>query len=421
MLPNLFLFLKAISVIFSLAFWRLKLRIRASIHHWTYRAIADPKNVVVIGGSFAGFFLAKQLAQSLPTGYRAIVIEKHSHYHFTWNFPRISVIPHHTQNAFIPYPTKPSLTPDGAFSFRRGKVVRIETNKVILADGSSIRFEYLAITTGSKARYPAKLDADGKAECIKFFEERQARIKAAESIVIVGGGAAGVELAGDIKSKYPQKKMTLVHSRKQLLNSFGSDLHEVAHKTLEELGVDLCLGERVVAGLDSEEEDSKEVILQSGKRLKCDALFQCTGQRPCSDLTRDAFPSSVAPNGYITVKPTFQVKGAGNVFACGDVVDLPGPKLGRSAAMQGMFVAENIVRAIKGQPLRTYTSGIMENSIELTLGLGKNVTYLNDGSTGMCFPKKVTDLDMHAAQSWKMLDMKPFDDPGNVDDKVLLA
>jgi len=270
MLPKLFLILKAIGVIFSLTFWRLKVRIQASIHHWTYRTVADPKNVVVVGGSFAGFFLAKQLALSLPTGYRAIVIEKHSHYHFTWNFPRISVISGHTQNAFIPYPTQPSLAPSGAYLFRQGEVIKIETNKVILADGSSIPFEYLAIATGSKARYPGKLDADGKAECINFFEERQARIKAAESIVIVGGGAAGVELAGDIKSKYSGKQVTLVHSRKQLLNSFGSDLHEVAQKTLEELGVDLCLGERVTAGLDRE--GSTEVVLNSGKRIQCDAL-----------------------------------------------------------------------------------------------------------------------------------------------------
>jgi len=110
--------------------------------------------------------------------------------------------------------------------------------------------------------------------------------------------------------------------------------------------------------------------------------------------------------------------------------------------MQGMFVAENIVRAINGRPLRTYTTGIMENSIELTLGLvrimplrelkrrqlttafleqGKNATYLSDGRTGMCFSRKVMDLDMHAAQSWKMLDMKPFHDPDDMENKSIPA
>lgn len=286
MLPKLFFFLKTIGVVFSLAFYRLKLRIQASIHRWTYRAVADPKNVVIVGGSFAGFFLAKTLAESLPTGFRTIVVEKHSHFHFTWNFPRISVISGHTQNAFIPYPTKLSLAPDGIYSFQQGEVVKIEASRVILADGSSIPFEYLVIATGSKARYPAKLDAIGKRQCIRFFEERQARIKGADSIVIVGGGAAGVELAGDTKSKYPQKKVALVHSRKQLLNSFGPGLHDIAKNALEGLGVELCLGERVIAGLDSEE--STKIVLQSGKTLQYDALVnsrQWAKAMACSDGT----------------------------------------------------------------------------------------------------------------------------------------
>jgi NADH dehydrogenase FAD-containing subunit len=97
-------------------------------------------------------------------------------------------------------------------------------------------------------------------------------------------------------------------------------------------------------------------------------------------LVKEAFPSSVEHNGYVRVEPTFQIKGAPrNVFACGDVADLTGPKLGRPAAMQGLFAAVNIVRAIKGQPLKTHTPGIMDNSIELTLGLVSDTKYSERG------------------------------------------
>lgn len=58
-----------------------------------------------------------------------------------------------------------------------------------------------------------------------------------------------------------------------------------------------------------------------------------------------------------------------NIFAAGDVVDTPGPSLGRAAATQGMFVANNIVRAIKGKTLKTFKPGLMDWSIVLTLGL----------------------------------------------------
>ena len=154
--------------------------------------------------------------------------------------------------------------------FKQGNVVRIESDQLIFEDGDVVEFEHLAIATGSQKRYPAELDADGKVECMSFFEEQQRRIQAAESIVIVGGGAAGVEVAGDIKSKYPEKGVTLVHSRQHLLNNFGKKLREIAKKSLEDLGVMLHLVERCVAGLDLS--GPGMVTLRSGKLLKCDLV-----------------------------------------------------------------------------------------------------------------------------------------------------
>ncbi|KIW59522.1 hypothetical protein PV05_03965 [Exophiala xenobiotica] len=437
MLQKVFLFFKLIGLAISITWDTIGLKISARIHRFTYKSVPDPKNVVVVGGSFAGYFLARQLADSLPTGYRVMVIEKHSHYHFTWNFPRITVIQGHTKNAFIPYPQPTSVKPDGIYSFRQGEVIKIGAKEVILSDGSNIPFEYLAIATGSQARYPATMDADDKAGCMKFFEERQERIKAAHHIVVVGAGAAGVEVAGDIKTQYPQKKVTLVHSREQLLNNFGRGLHDIAKSALEELGVELYLGQRVISGL--EDDNPTEVTIQSEKVLQCDALvnipnmvernllttsqIRCTGQYARSALVKDAFPSSVSPSGSVLVGQTLQITGAPpNVFACGDVIDLPGPRLGRAAAFQGIIVAQNIVRSISGRPLKTYKPGVVDTSIELTLGLGNNVTYVNDGGKEMSFPKKVPDLDMHAAQAWKMMGANPFDDPEDVQkDKGLVV
>lgn len=60
--------------------------------------------------------------------------------------------------------------------------------------------------------------------------------------------------------------------------------------------------------------------------------------------------------------------------------------------------------------------------IKYALEQGNNVTYVNDGGKEMSFPKKVPDLDMHAAQAWKMMGAKPFDDPEDVQkDKGLLV
>jgi NADH dehydrogenase FAD-containing subunit len=79
----------------------------------------------------------------------------------------------------------------------------------------------------------------------------------------------------------------------------------------------------------------------------------------------------VSTTGAISVLPTFQLADSpyGNIFALGDVIDLPGPKMGRAAALQGTFVAGNIIRAIKGDGLKSYKPSPVDTSIELTLGL----------------------------------------------------
>lgn len=272
MLDRWYLILKLIGLTLSLSYQQLAHKVVARIHRATYKAVDNPKNVVVVGGSFAGFFLARHLAESLPTGWRVIMIEKKSHYQFTWNFPRITVVPGHDEKCFIPFPRQFSTAPKDVYLFQQGNVVAIDSHKVTLQDGSTIDYEYLAVATGSKGRYPATLeDVDEKRDCIPFFQEQQREIKEAKDIVVVGGGAAGVEVAGDIKSRYPDKNVTLVHSRDHLLNNFpGDSLHEIAKKALEGLGVTLYLGERVVSNLDSD--IPKQVTLRSGKVLECDHL-----------------------------------------------------------------------------------------------------------------------------------------------------
>ncbi|KAJ9614435.1 hypothetical protein H2200_002571 [Cladophialophora chaetospira] len=418
MFPKLFFILKLFGFTFSLIGQRLSLVISGKLHRLTYTASSNPKNVVVIGGSFAGYFLAQRLAGSLPSGYRVILVERHSHFHFTWNFPRSTVIHGQEQKAFIPYPAKPRNSPEGSYEFKQGSAVAIEDDKVRLENGEVIGYEYLALATGSQKRYPPTLEANEKGECTEFFAQQQERIKTAKSIIIVGGGAAGVEVAGDIKSRYPEKNVTLVHSREHLLNSFGEKLHVRAKTALEELGVELYLGERVVTGLDLE--GPGKVALRGGKVLQCDFLIKCTGQVPDSHLLRSFSPSSIAPSGAILVEKTLQIRNAPSprIFALGDVIDIPGPKQGRPATMQGFLVAENIVRNIQGKPMVEYTPSILDRSIELTLGLGKNVMYISDGTNQMAFTKKMKDESMHAAQAWRFMDAKPFHDPQPLEAKL---
>lgn len=69
-------------------FEALAAHLQAAVHKRTYTLVELPQNVVVIGGAYAEVELAKKLANTLPTGYRVVMIEKNSHFNYTFNFPR---------------------------------------------------------------------------------------------------------------------------------------------------------------------------------------------------------------------------------------------------------------------------------------------------------------------------------------------
>jgi apoptosis-inducing factor 2 len=64
-------------------------------------------------------------------------------------------------------------------------------------------------------------------------------------IVVIGGGAVGVQMATDIKELYPEKSVTLVHSRKIVMNKFHNQLHNIIEQRCGDLGISLKLGSRV--------------------------------------------------------------------------------------------------------------------------------------------------------------------------------
>ena len=69
------------------------------------------------------------------------------------------------------------------------------------------------------------------------------QVKAANKIVVIGGGAAGVELSGDIRDDYKTKDVTLIHPREILVND---KVNESFQKTIKDrlkyLGVKTILG-----------------------------------------------------------------------------------------------------------------------------------------------------------------------------------
>jgi NADH dehydrogenase FAD-containing subunit len=219
--------------------------VAAVFHGWRWRETPDGKNVVVLGGSFAGIQVVRRLAQTLPTGYKAVWIERNSHLNYTFNFPRFSVVQEQEHAAFIPYDGIASAAPRGILKRIQDTAVEIKETHVELASGKRIEYSYLVIATGSSQPLPVNVKSIERRDACQELQGVQQAIIASNSVAVVGGGAVGVELASDIKSFYPDKDVTLIHSRKEILNNFGKRLQDYALQTLrDELQVRVLLNER---------------------------------------------------------------------------------------------------------------------------------------------------------------------------------
>ncbi|KAI3390550.1 hypothetical protein diail_9211 [Diaporthe ilicicola] len=365
----------------SLGFKRLAQRIGAFLHGLTYKPGPSPKNVVVVGGSFAGILLAQRLCESLPSGHRVILVEKNSHFHFPFVFPRYSVVSGHEAKAFIPYNeilySGRKGVPKGIFERQCGTVVEVTSDSVKLAAGEEIPFEFLAIATGTSSPWPSKLQSADKLGACEELRDIQEQIREAGSIAVVGGGAVGIELVTDIKGWYPEKEVTLVHSRDKLLHAYGLRLHERTMQEMKKLGIKVKLGQRPQVVPEGDEKTGKNatLVFPSGEVAKFSLVIPCTGQTPITGFMTNTFSECISKEtGRILVTPALQIQSpeeiVDNIFALGDVAESGGPKMARAAQAQSLIVASNIVSLIQSAKAPSSYQPVMalEGAIKLTLG-----------------------------------------------------
>ncbi|KAI1272181.1 hypothetical protein F5Y07DRAFT_310888 [Xylaria sp. FL0933] len=362
---------------------------------------ASLRNIIVVGGSYVGVATTQGLANLLPSTHRVLLIEPHSHFHHLFAFPRFAIIPSYEHKAFIPYSGTFAAAPNPErHHVVRARVSALHKDRVVLdRDWQGLReipYDYLVMATGTKLRAPGTMQDDEKPLSVKYLQDYQQRLKNAKSIAIVGGGAVGVQMATDLKETYPEKEITLIHSRDQLMPVYHSKLSDIIKARCQELGIKLVLGSRVNIPADDFQRATGKPItisLQNGSTLEADIVIPATGQTPntefLSTLPASSADSLINPaNGFVRVKPTLQLQDPGypHLFAVGDIADSGAHKAARPGAAQAQVVAKNILDMVEGrQP-----SGEIEvnpAAIHLTLGLTKNLIFRNpDTSKGETEP-----------------------------------
>ncbi|PCH34901.1 iron uptake cluster protein [Wolfiporia cocos MD-104 SS10] len=454
------------------------------------------KTVAVLGASYGGAHAAKLLAQGLPAGWKVVVVDRNTHMNHLYVLPRYAVVSGHEYKAFIPYgPLLRGATaskPDASVVFLHANVTSLSPRSITLSRAfpehgvddttHTLRFDYAVYALGS--HLPAPIDLWGpvgdeqdvaaltvgadhestadkanashsssnpleraaitrgtKPEGIEWLKRFRRRVEKASSVLVVGGGALGVQYATDIAEVYPHKRVTLLHSRKQLMPRFSERLHSEIVSSLSELKITTILGDRldlssIKAGKTTQGPDGKEervVRTLSGHEISAELILLCTGQNLNTDLVAQAIPDAVIPDGskkgLIRVKRTMQVavpsnpaapdmpvdsaKGSGDehlhvphphLFAIGDAADAFGAmNSGRSSYFQ-LINRSEILRThgkAEGQAdsssddLEQYTPG--PPMIKITLGLTKQL-YEVDGEVGT---KMDGTPDLEAHRMWE--------------------
>lgn len=187
-------------------------------------------------------------------------------------------------------------------------------------------------------------------------------------------------MATDIKELYPNKSVTLVHSRPTVMNRFDSRLDRIIKERCKELGVNLRLGSRVKVPTRGYPNNGNRftIDLQDGSSIPADLAIVCTGMTPQSDLIRTIAPDSIQEDGFIRTKRTLQIgdEGLPHIFAVGDVANTGAHKAAKPGGKQAALVVENIEHLERGEQLTNYEL-TDPPAIHLTLGITKNIIFRN--------------------------------------------
>ena len=270
------------------------------------------QKIVIVGGGYIG----AELAQSLDDKADVTLIEPRSHFVHAPAMIRAVVDPALLDRALIPYDAL----------LERGRVLRaraasVDGSGVTLEDGQHIPASQIVIATGSGNATPFKPAGDD----VEAFRAENARVyaqlRAATSVAIVGGGAVGTELAGEIAHAMPDKRITLISGQPRLIPDKPARLGTALARKLEQAGVELILGQRA-NDLESMTTPHAGLLrLSDGSTRNFDLIFPALGARAQSDLLQDLPGVRIGAAGRVKVDPWLRPSTYPNVFAAGDVAD----------------------------------------------------------------------------------------------------
>ena len=342
----------------------------------------DKKRIVIVGGGLGGLELAFKLVDD---DYQVVLVDKNNYHQFP---PLIyQVASGGLEPSSISFPFRRLFQGKKDFFFRMAKVESVNTNKkTIKTTVGEIDYDYLVMAFGAKTNFFGNKDIEATTLPMKsvseamrlrntilrnlelaLTEEDPARKQALMNIVVVGGGASGVEIAGAVAEMkkniiardYPdldssQMHIYLVNAVDRLLSAMDPVSSKRAERDLKELHVHIRQPQFAT--------EYKDGILKTSAGLEIPTQTVIWVSGICAN-TVEGFPAeSIGHAGRFLTDRFCRVKGVKDVYAIGDVSLVEGdeeyplghPQLAQVAMQQAKTVAKNFKAMSKGKELKPF-------------------------------------------------------------------
>ncbi len=249
-----------------------------------------------------------------------------------------------------------NLVERGGGRFVRGRVAEVlhRDRLLLLEDGRTVRYDAVSLCLGSGTRAE---DGTVPVKPVSNLERVRELLLAAEAgsaprIVVVGGGAAGCEVAVNLTALSREARLgaevTLVEAARDLLPTSPRAARRIMRGHLEDLGIEAILGRRAVA-------QSGGAVLEDGREIRADLTLAALGVAPPGVFARSGL--ATGDDGALWVDRHLRSPNDHRVFGGGDAVAFRGgrlPRFGVYAVRQGPVLYHNLQAALRGEPLSSY-------------------------------------------------------------------
>jgi len=337
--------------------------------------------VVIVGGGFAGMKLARNLSKK---EFQVILIDKNNFHQFQPLYYQVATAG--LEPSSIAFPMRKAFQNFEHTHFRMAELqtIKAENNSIETSLGS-LSYDYLVLAIGADTNFYGKPDVERAALPMKsvgealrirntILENYEKALNSTDpleqqelmNIVIVGGGATGVELAGALAEMkkyvfpkdYPEMDFDkmgiyLIEASQRVLAAMSEDSSRKGEKYLRDMGVQVFTKTKVISC------DSKRVRTDKDQEIPVEMVLWTAGI--AVPEIEGLEKAQKMRGGRVKVNRFNQIEEYGNIFAIGDMAFMTEPKYPNAhpqvappAIQQGTLLAENLGRLVSGKAMKEF-------------------------------------------------------------------